>query len=270
MTAWQLSPVAGVGREIVHRIVGPFLGLLVGGPRIEGTEWLTDLPRPLLICPNHESHLDIPVLRRALGRQGSTPSRHRRGRRLLVPAAGVSLAGVVVRRRAVPADRPGRRVDPRGRGVAGRRLARRDLPRGNPQPDRRDGHVQGGRRARRGARRRPRPARPDRRAVGDVAARGAAAASPRQSACASANRWWPRSTSRHARSPSASKRPSARSGAHDPWTLTRSGRTTTIRTRSELQARGLAARRLEFFPLSKTAQHGLPTSDPPATGARRP
>ena len=40
---------------------------------------------------------------------------------------------------------------------------------------------------------------------------------------------------------------------------------TTIRTRSELQARGSAAGRLEFFPLSKTAQHGLPTSDPPAT-----
>ena len=73
MTAWQLSPVAGVGREIVHRIVGPFLGLLVGGPRVEGTEWLIDLPRPLLICPNHESHLDIPVLRRALGGKG----RHR-------------------------------------------------------------------------------------------------------------------------------------------------------------------------------------------------
>ncbi len=70
MTGWQLTRVAGVGREIVHRIVGPFLGLLVRGPRIEGEEWLTDLPRPLLICPNHESHLDIPVLRRALGRHG--------------------------------------------------------------------------------------------------------------------------------------------------------------------------------------------------------
>jgi 1-acyl-sn-glycerol-3-phosphate acyltransferase len=70
MTAWQLSPVAGVGREIVHRIVGPLLGLLVRGPRIEGADWLTDLPRPLLICPNHESHLDIPVLRRSLGRHG--------------------------------------------------------------------------------------------------------------------------------------------------------------------------------------------------------
>lgn len=73
MTAWQLSPVAGFGREVVHRIVGPVLGQVVGGPRIEGAEWLVDLPRPLLICPNHQSHLDIPVLRRALGRHG----RHR-------------------------------------------------------------------------------------------------------------------------------------------------------------------------------------------------
>ena len=79
MTAWQLSPVAGVGREIVHRIVGPFLGLLVGGPRVEGTEWLAHLPRPLLICPNHESHLDIPVLRRSLGGKGR--------RRLAIAAA---------------------------------------------------------------------------------------------------------------------------------------------------------------------------------------
>jgi hypothetical protein len=43
--------------------------------------------------------------------------------------------------------------------------------------------------------------------------------------------------------------------------LTRSSGTATIRTRSELQARGSAAGRLEFFPLSKTAQLGLPTSD---------
>jgi 1-acyl-sn-glycerol-3-phosphate acyltransferase len=79
MTDWQLSPVAGAGREAVHRIVGPFLGLLVGGPRLEGTEWLADLPRPLLICPNHESHLDIPVLRRSLGGNGR--------RRLAIAAA---------------------------------------------------------------------------------------------------------------------------------------------------------------------------------------
>jgi 1-acyl-sn-glycerol-3-phosphate acyltransferase len=68
--AWQLSGPAGVGREVVHRIVGPFLGRLVGGPQIEGREWLVGLPAPLLICPNHQSHLDIPVLRRSLGGRG--------------------------------------------------------------------------------------------------------------------------------------------------------------------------------------------------------
>ena len=79
MTAWQLTPLAGAGREVVHRIAGPFLGLLVHGPRIEGADWLVDLPRPLLICPNHESHLDVPVLRRSLGRHGR--------RRLAIAAA---------------------------------------------------------------------------------------------------------------------------------------------------------------------------------------
>jgi 1-acyl-sn-glycerol-3-phosphate acyltransferase len=70
MARWQLSRTAGIGRELVHRIVGPFLGRLVGGPRIEGREWLVGLPTPLLICPNHQSHLDIPVLRRSLGGRG--------------------------------------------------------------------------------------------------------------------------------------------------------------------------------------------------------
>jgi len=68
--AWQLSFPAGLGREVVHRLVAPFLGRLVGGPRIEGREWLVGLPTPLLICPNHQSHLDIPVLRRSLGGRG--------------------------------------------------------------------------------------------------------------------------------------------------------------------------------------------------------
>ena len=49
--------------------------------------------------------------------------------------------------------------------------------------------------------------------------------------------------------------------AAEPVSLTRSGGTATIRTRSELQARDTVAKRLEFFPLSKTAQPGLPTSD---------
>jgi 1-acyl-sn-glycerol-3-phosphate acyltransferase len=71
--SWQLTRTAGIGREAMHRLVGPWLGVLVGGPRVSGREWLVDLPSPLIICPNHQSHLDIPVLRRALGSDG----RHR-------------------------------------------------------------------------------------------------------------------------------------------------------------------------------------------------
>jgi long-chain acyl-CoA synthetase len=70
MSAWQFSWAAGAAREVVHRLVGPVLGQLVGGPRVEGLEVLAQLPRPALICPNHTSHLDIPVLRRALGPRG--------------------------------------------------------------------------------------------------------------------------------------------------------------------------------------------------------
>ena len=73
MKGWQFSRGAGIARETVHLVVGPVLGRLVRGPRIEGDEVLARLPRPALICPNHASHLDIPVLRRALGAGG----RHR-------------------------------------------------------------------------------------------------------------------------------------------------------------------------------------------------
>ncbi len=179
MTAWQLSPVAGAGREIVHRIVGPFLGLLVGGPRVEGTEWLTDLPRPLLICPNHESHLDIPVLRRSLGGKGR--------RRLAIAAADDywfqrrAYRLLVSWFAAVPFRRIGRGVESihavEGLLADGWRVV--IFPEGTRSRTGEIAHVQGGRRARRGARPRPRPARADRRAVGGVAARGTAAASPR-------------------------------------------------------------------------------------------
>ena len=50
--------------------------------------------------------------------------------------------------------------------------------------------------------------------------------------------------------------------------LTRSGGTATIRTRSELQARGSAAGCLEFFPLSKTAQLGQPRPTTCIAGAQ--
>ncbi len=79
MGPWQLSRPAAVGREIVHRVVAPVLGQIVGGPVVEGREWLVDLPTPLLICPNHQSHLDIPIVRRSIGGRGR--------RRLAIAAA---------------------------------------------------------------------------------------------------------------------------------------------------------------------------------------
>ena len=79
MIAWQLSRPAGYAREIVHRLVAPGLGWLVGGPTVQGTDNLAELPRPALICPNHQSHFDIPVLRRALRGTGR--------RRLAIAAA---------------------------------------------------------------------------------------------------------------------------------------------------------------------------------------
>ena len=54
----------------------------------------------------------------------------------------------------------------------------------------------------------------------------------------------------------------------DRWLLTRSGGATTIRTRSELQARGSAAGRLEFFPLPRPSSTVLPRPTTCIAGAQ--
>ncbi len=76
---WQFSGPAVIARETTARLVGPFVSLLVGGPRTTGREHLDAAGGPFLICPNHTSHLDVSTLRLALGR------RHRR--RLAAAAA---------------------------------------------------------------------------------------------------------------------------------------------------------------------------------------
>ena len=64
MTAWQLSRAAGVGRDRPSpRRPGPRRVRRRTADR--GPGMASTCPRPLLICPNHQSHFDIPVLRRA-------------------------------------------------------------------------------------------------------------------------------------------------------------------------------------------------------------
>jgi len=64
---WQFSRSAIVAREITARIVGPFLGYVLRGPRVIGAEHLDELDLPAIICPTHASHFDFSAMRLALG-----------------------------------------------------------------------------------------------------------------------------------------------------------------------------------------------------------
>jgi 1-acyl-sn-glycerol-3-phosphate acyltransferase len=66
-TGWQFSSGAILLREVTARIVGPFLGVLMRGPKVTGREHLAALEGPALICPNHASHFDFSAVRLALG-----------------------------------------------------------------------------------------------------------------------------------------------------------------------------------------------------------
>jgi 1-acyl-sn-glycerol-3-phosphate acyltransferase len=76
---WQFSRAGVAMREVTAVLVGPFVGLLLGGPKVVGREHLGELRGAALICPNHSSHFDFSAIRLAFG------SRHRR--RLAVAAA---------------------------------------------------------------------------------------------------------------------------------------------------------------------------------------
>jgi 1-acyl-sn-glycerol-3-phosphate acyltransferase len=66
-TGWQFSHGAILLREATARIVGPFLGILMRGPKVTGREHLAALEGPALICPNHASHFDFSAVRLAIG-----------------------------------------------------------------------------------------------------------------------------------------------------------------------------------------------------------
>jgi 1-acyl-sn-glycerol-3-phosphate acyltransferase len=66
---WQFSRGAVLLREVTARLVGPFLGILMRGPRVTGREHLAALQGAALICPNHASHFDFSAMRLALGPQ---------------------------------------------------------------------------------------------------------------------------------------------------------------------------------------------------------
>jgi 1-acyl-sn-glycerol-3-phosphate acyltransferase len=69
---WQFSRPAIVAREVTARLIGPFIGWFLVGPRVMGREHLDALEGPALICPTHASHFDFSAIRLALG------TRHRR------------------------------------------------------------------------------------------------------------------------------------------------------------------------------------------------
>ena len=63
---WAFSRPARRFRRALDATLGGWAIDLVGNPRIEGLEQLSGLTEPALVCPNHTSHLDAPVVRAAL------------------------------------------------------------------------------------------------------------------------------------------------------------------------------------------------------------
>ncbi|HEX7471900.1 MAG TPA: AMP-binding protein [Candidatus Limnocylindrales bacterium] len=66
IATWPYAAPAVAVRELVERtLLGPFVGALTGGPRVMGTEHAA-VHESVVVCANHGSHLDIPLLQRAL------------------------------------------------------------------------------------------------------------------------------------------------------------------------------------------------------------
>jgi long-chain acyl-CoA synthetase len=63
---WAFSRPARLLRRLLDATFVGWAIRIVTRPRVEGTEHLAALTGPVLICPNHVSHLDAPVVRAAL------------------------------------------------------------------------------------------------------------------------------------------------------------------------------------------------------------
>jgi 1-acyl-sn-glycerol-3-phosphate acyltransferase len=64
---WQFSRGAIIARECTARLFSPLVRLLMRGPSVTGAEHLHEIRGPVLIAPNHQSHLDFTALRLAIG-----------------------------------------------------------------------------------------------------------------------------------------------------------------------------------------------------------
>jgi 1-acyl-sn-glycerol-3-phosphate acyltransferase len=64
--AWALRPPARVVRELLDRSLTAWSLAILTRARTEGLEYLVGLRGPVLVCPNHASHLDAPLVRLAL------------------------------------------------------------------------------------------------------------------------------------------------------------------------------------------------------------
>jgi long-chain acyl-CoA synthetase len=63
---WAFSRPARLLRRLLDATLVGWALRIVTGPRVEGLEHLAGLAGPMLICPNHTSHLDAPSVRAAL------------------------------------------------------------------------------------------------------------------------------------------------------------------------------------------------------------
>jgi long-chain acyl-CoA synthetase len=63
---WAFSRPARLFRRFLDATIAKWLMRVVADPRVEGLEHLADIDGPVLICPNHVSHLDAPTVRACL------------------------------------------------------------------------------------------------------------------------------------------------------------------------------------------------------------